>query len=339
MMHPEAPLHWESATAAGVRLVPPGPRVPAREATAAIRELYALAARAEGLVADTARIAAPSNTAPVVVVDRTAWLRHNVESMRTIIPGQGQPTVTGRVAGAEIGSVLAWLSTKVLGQFDIFAPVESVPHGRLMLVAPNIVHAETELRVDPRDFRLWVCLHEETHRVQFTAHPWLRDYLRDQAEVVTGLTDLGTPAMGDLARMVTGRGDHKISLLDLLPDTEHVRSTIERVTAVMSLLEGHADVIMDRVGPEVIGSIAQIRSRFEHRRDSHKGVDRVLRRVLGLELKLAQYRDGAKFCNQVIAALGIDGLNRVFVSPNTLPTLAEIHDPELWITRMTARSR
>ena len=337
-MHPEAPLHWESATATGVRLVPPGPRVADRAATAAIRELYALAARAEGLVAETARISAPRNTAPVVVVDRTAWLRHNVESMRTIIPGQDQPTVTGRIAGAEIGSVLAWLSTKVLGQFDIFAPADTVPHGRLMLVVPNIVHAETELGVNPHDFRLWVCLHEETHRVQFTAHPWLRDYLRDQAEVVAHLTDLRTPAIGDLARMVTG-GEHRISLLDLLPDTDHVRTTIERVTAVMSLLEGHADVIMDRVGPEVIGSIAQIRARFERRRDSHKGIDRVLRRVLGLEQKLAQYRDGAKFCNQVIAVLGVDGLNRVFTSPNTLPTLAEIHDPDLWIGRMTARSR
>lgn len=337
-MHPEAPLHWESAAATGVRLVPPGPRISDRAATAAIRELYALAKRAEGLVAETARIATPGNTAPVVVVDRTAWLRNNIEAMRTIIPGQNQASVTGRVAGAEIGSVLAWLSTKVLGQFDIFAPTESAPHGRLMLVAPNIVHAENEMQVNPHDFRLWVCLHEETHRVQFTAFPWLRDYLRDQAEVVAGLTDLGVPAVSDLARVVTGRGEHRISLLDLLPDSEHVRATIERVTAVMSLLEGHADVIMDRVGPEVIGSIAQIRARFENRRDNHKGLDKVLRRVLGLEMKLAQYRDGAKFCNRVIAMLGVDGLNRVFVSPNTLPTLAEIHDPDLWITRMTARA-
>lgn len=338
-MHPEAPLHWESAVATGVRLVPPGPRVSDRDASAAIRELYAAAARAEGLVAETARIAAPGNTAPVVVVDRTAWLRNNIEAMRTIIPGQEQPSVTGRVAGAEIGSVLAWLSTKVLGQFDIFAPVESLPHGRLMLIVPNIVHAESQLQVNPQDFRLWVCLHEETHRVQFTAYPWLRDYLRDQAQIVAGLTDLDVPAVSDLARVVTGRGERRVSLLDLLPDTEHVRATIERVTAVMSLLEGHADVIMDRVGPEVIGSIAQIRAQFEHRRDAHKGLDRVLRRLLGLDLKLAQYRDGARFCNRVIAALGIDGLNRVFVSPNTLPTLTEIHDPDLWIARMTARSR
>lgn len=337
-MSPEAPLHWDSAAATGIRLVRPGPRVSARVATAAIDELYALAARAEGLVAETARISAPHNSAPVQVVDRTTWLKNNVQALESILPGQRTATVTGAVAGAEIGAVLAWLSGKVLGQFDIFAPAGVAPHGRLMLVAPNIVHAETELKVDPTDFRLWVCLHEETHRVQFTAHPWLRDYLRDQAAVLAQMTELTTPGLGDLARVLTERGSKDVSLLDLLPDSDQVRDTIDRVTGVMSLLEGHADVIMDRVGPEVIGSIREIRARFNQRRATHKGVDKLIRRLIGMDLKLAQYRDGAKFCNRVIAVLGIDGFNRVFTSPNTLPTVAEIHDPDLWIARMTVRT-
>lgn len=327
-------LDWSSASAVGVRLVRPGPRVSDEYARGAVADLHRFAREAQGLVRGTARIDAPTDTAPVIVADRTVWLRANIESLAVLVPGADEPTVTGRIAGAQIGAVLAWLSTKVLGQFDVFAPAPTAPDGRLLLVAPNIVHAETELGVDPRDFRLWVCLHEETHRVQFTAHPWLRDYLREQARIVAELTDMTAPGWEDLSRLVTGRGERRITLLDLLPDTVDVQSTLNRVTAVMSLLEGHADVVMDRVGPRVIGSVDRIRSRFDSRRDGRSGLDRVVRRLLGLDVKLAQYRDGAKFCRQVIRAVGVDGLNQAFASRETLPTLAEIHQPADWLARV-----
>lgn len=327
-------LHWPTAAATGVRLTRPGPRVSDEYARGAVTDLRRYAHQAQGLVRETARIDAPTETAPVIVADRTTWLRANIESLSVLVPGTEQPTVTGRIAGAQIGAVLAWLSAKVLGQFDVFAPAPAAPDGRLLLVAPNIVHAENELGVDPRDFRLWVCLHEETHRVQFTAYPWLRDYLREQARIVAELTDMTAPGWEDLTKLVTGRGERRITLLDLLPDTVDVQATLERVTAVMSLLEGHADVVMDRVGPRVIGSVDRIRSRFESRRDGRSGLDRVVRRLLGLDVKLAQYRDGATFCRHVIRAVGVDGLNQAFASRATLPTLAEIHDPGQWVARV-----
>ncbi|WP_432558692.1 zinc-dependent metalloprotease [Granulicoccus sp. GXG6511] len=329
-------LHWPAAAATAIRLAPPGPRVGDDQAKRAITDLQRFARDAQGLVRETARIDAPTDTAPVIVADRTMWVRANVESLSALVPGRAEQTTTGMLAGAQIGGVLAWLSTKVLGQFDVFVPSSAAPDGRLLLVAPNIVQAETQLGVDPKDFRLWVCLHEETHRVQFTAFPWLREHLREQARVVAGLTDMAAPGWQELARIVTGRGVRNLTLLDLLPDTVDVKSTLERVTAVMSLLEGHADVVMDRVGPRVIRSVGQIRSRFETRRDGRPGLDRIVRRLLGMDVKLAQYRDGAKFCRHVIAAVGIEGLNRAFESAETLPLLAEIHDPARWLKRMEA---
>ena len=166
------------------------------------------------------------------------------------------------------------------------------PAGRLLLVAPNVAHIERELDVDPHDFRLWVCLHEETHRVQFTAVPWLRDHLRGQIRSFLEQTDLDPGAMfsqfrqgfEQLGRIARGGGD-EVSFIDLVQTPEQ-REIIDRVTAVMSLLEGHADVVMDGVGPEVIPSVNTIRDRFQQRRGSGNWLDQFLKRVLGLDAKL-----------------------------------------------------
>ncbi|MGN6783429.1 MAG: zinc-dependent metalloprotease, partial [Marmoricola sp.] len=194
-----------------------------------------------------------------------------------------------------------------------------------------------ELGVDPADFRLWVCLHEETHRVQFTAVPWMRDHL--QAEMARILDTVRTdPAellgqlagkVGDLAR---GNADAQ-SLLDLFASPEQ-RAVIDRVTGVMSLLEGHADVVMDGVGPEVIPTVALIRERFTERRKGMGTLDRLLRRLLGLDQKMAQYRDGAAFVRSVVDKVGMDGFNAVWAEPANLPTKAEILDPSSWLRRV-----
>ena len=207
------------------------------------------------------------------------------------------------------------------------------PAGRLLLVAPNVAHIERELGVDPHDFRLWVCLHEETHRVQFTAVPWLRDHLRGQIRGFLEQTDLDPSAMfsqfrqgfEQLGRIARGGGD-EVSFIDLV-QTPAQREIIDRVTAVMSLLEGHADVVMDGVGPEVIPSVSTIRERFQQRRGSGNWLDQFLKRVLGLDAKLRQYRDGAAFVRAVVAEVGQDGFNAVWASPDHLPTKAEITDP------------
>jgi coenzyme F420 biosynthesis associated uncharacterized protein len=237
----------------------------------------------------------------------------------------------------------------VLGQFDPFSrPAPGTDDGdssgrpgRLLLVAPNVFRLEHELRLDGRDFRLWVALHEQTHALQFAAAPWLEAHLRGRlGALLAGLADPDGPLTGDGARAVAAglaravrRRDGAAGPEILLPPDE--RKVFDEVGAVMALLEGHADVAMDAVGRTVVPSLRQIRARFDRRRSTDRGTaDRVLRRVLGMDLKLAQYRDGAAFVRRVRRRVGRDGLNAVWTEPAHLPTAAEIRDPAAWVRRI-----
>jgi coenzyme F420 biosynthesis associated uncharacterized protein len=232
----------------------------------------------------------------------------------------------------------------VLGQFDPFWSDGSGSVGRLLLVAPNVVHVERELQVDPRDFRMWVCLHEETHRVQFTAVPWLRDHLRSEIASFIQATEVDPAVLLSRLRVIiksviesAQSGHDGPSVLELVQSPEQ-KAIIDRVTAVMSLLEGHADVVMDGVGPEVVPSVATIREKFQRRRAGANSLDRTVRRLLGIEAKMRQYRDGAKFVNAVVDSVGMSGFNRVWESSDTLPTLDEISDPVAWVRRVPGKT-
>jgi len=286
-------------------------------------------------------------TAPVLVVDRPGWVRANAEGFRTILspiaaklserkPPSGLSLAVGRrVTGAEVGGLLGFLAGKVLGQFDPFHE----PSGRLLLVAPNIVHTERELGVDPHDFRLWVCLHEETHRVQFTAVPWMRDHIHSLVEELAATMDSRELVEDGLGRVVEAlrarrSGDGGTGSVMELLSTPAQREILDKVTGVMSLLEGHADVVMDGVGPTVIPTVAEIRRQFTERRKGVGTLDRLLRRLLGLEAKMAQYRDGAAFVRHVVDKVGMEEFNAVFAGPGNLPTKAEIGDPAAWVARV-----
>jgi coenzyme F420 biosynthesis associated uncharacterized protein len=183
-----------------------------------------------------------------------------------------------------------------------------------------------------------VCLHEETHRVQFTAVPWMRDHLFAEigklAETMepTGLLDDG---LGRIAEALKGARASGASLLDVVSTPEQ-KDLIDRLTGVMSLLEGHADVVMDGVGPSVIASVGKIRSTFNERRKGVGMLDKVLRRLLGLDAKMAQYRDGAAFVRHVVDAAGMEQFNAVWERPEHLPSKVEITDPQAWMARVLA---
>jgi coenzyme F420 biosynthesis associated uncharacterized protein len=343
-----AMVDWDLAVSIGSRLAGEGPSITREDAAAAVAELRAGADRSTGLVREFTGLVAGERTAPVLVVDRPGWVQANADGFATILgpvldklsEKKGSPTglalaVGSRVTGAEVGALLGFLAGKVLGQFDPF----SGDRGRLLLVAPNIVQAEREIGADPSDFRLWVCLHEETHRVQFTAVPWMRDHIQSQIDTLVEGVDVDPAKMAamvfDALRragdVISGKGD--ASLIDLFA-TPAQREVIDRVTGVMSLLEGHADVVMDGVGPEVIPTVADIRRRFNERRKGSGSVDRLIRRLLGLDAKMAQYRDGAAFVRAVVDKVGMDDFNAVWAKADNLPTLAEIHDPDSWVARV-----
>jgi coenzyme F420 biosynthesis associated uncharacterized protein len=341
-------IDWDLAVRVGSRLAGDGPVVSRAEAASVVDELRRGAERSTPLVREFTGLEAEARTAPVLVVDRPGWIQANADGFATVVapivaklqekkgpPSAVTEAIGSRVTGAELGLMLGFLGNKVLGQFDPFFEAAGAG-GRLLLVAPNIVNAERELSVDVHDFRLWVCLHEETHRVQFTAVPWMRDHLQAlMAQIVGSLeTDPGRLLSEGLSRvgeLVSGKTDG--SLIDLFSSPDQ-KVVIDQITGVMSLLEGHADVVMDGVGPEVIPTVAEIRAKFTERRKGVGTLDRMLRRLLGLDQKMAQYRDGAVFVRRTVDAVGMEGFNAVFAEPANLPTKAEIHDPDAWVRRV-----
>ncbi len=338
-------IDWGLARSAGRRLCPPGPRTSAHEAQTAVAELRALAAFAVDPVRE--RTGMDAGGAPdAIVVDRPDWVESNVRGFQTVLEpilssaAAQQPAaiaaVSARIAATQMAGVLAFASTKVLGQYEAFTPSGE---GRLLLVAPNIVATERLLGVDPRDFRLWVCLHEETHRVQFGAVPWLSDYMVGLMREFLDVGPMSNAQAMDRFRNVASaifaavRNVDGPSVMDAA-QTPAQREVFDRVTALMSLLEGHADYVMDDVGPEIVPSVAQIRARFERRREEPGAVDGMMRRVLGLDVKLRQYSDGRRFVSTVVSEVGRDGFNRVWSSAQSLPTKAEVLNPYAWCRRV-----
>jgi len=329
-------VDWNLAQSIGVRLAPKGPELDRVSTFATVAMLRELAAEAVELVAGVTELQVPGGPA-AVVVDRPRWIQANIAGLRDGVgPLLTQssmasilPAVSSRAAAVQIGAALAWLSTRVLGQFEVFARGQQP--GQLLLLAPTIVNVERQLGVPERDFRLWVCLHEEAHRLQFAAAPWLTQYLLEQLKIFLDAGD--EDALTVVRRLASGVRSRQGSWLEQVQAPAQ-RQAFGSMTAVMSLLEGHADVVMDAVGPTVIPSLATIRQRFEARRDHAVGLNAIIRRVLGMDLKLRQYREGAAFVRQVQSQVGVAGLNAVWSTRSNLPTAAEIGDPAAWVRRV-----
>ncbi|HEX4830269.1 MAG TPA: zinc-dependent metalloprotease [Trebonia sp.] len=381
-------IDWETAISTGVRFARQGPNVSLADARAVVAELRALTAVVQQPVRDVTGLVSQGAIGPVAVVDRPGWIRANVGGFRVVLEpladklserGSGMPGagvlggVGSRVTGMQAGLILAYMSSRVLGQYELFLPPgEAGPAangsagngagpsgtaasratganghaddvvsgvGRLTLVAPNIVLVERELGVDVHDFRRWVCLHEETHRVQFTSVPWLRGYVQGMMTEFLLASDMDPGAIVERLRSAAGavsnavRGGDGASLVEAIQTPEQ-RALLDRLTAVMTLVEGHGDYVMDAVGPQVVPTVENIREKFSSRRGSAGRVEQVIRRMLGIDLKMKQYAEGSRFVKTVVEEAGMAHFNKVWTSPDTLPTRDELAHPADWLARV-----
>ena len=345
-------IDWSDAARVAGWLVPPGPAASRKEIEDLVASLRRAAGRAvapvvtiSGMLPADGRDLAHEPLSSVRVVDRASWAQAGAASMAAMTAGtlrapsgRAVPLAAELASSAEVGGALAFMSTKILGQFDPYTSGQ----GELLLVAPNVLHVEREMQVRPEDFRLWVCLHEQTHALQFAAAPWLTEHLRARtAALVAGIGDVSMSPWQTTVRLTAFvravyaavRGQDGAPLVDGLL-TPAQRVTFEEITAIMSLLEGHADVVMDDVGPAVVPSVRSIRAKFDKRRSTPQGRDGVLRRLLGIDAKMDQYRNGAAFVRAVTAEIGTTGFNAVWSGPQTLPSAREIADPIAWVRRV-----
>ena len=314
------------------------------------RPIQPLAEQFAAQVASYSGLQPPESLPMIELVDRSRWIEANIATMRPLLEplsarlaeGSGpfagaMRSASGFLLGAQVGAVTGMLSQRVLGQYDIALLDEHTPP-RLLLVAPNLSQAARNMALERNELVTWVAIHEVTHAVQFGGARWLRDHLAGMLrQLIEGLDvkvdvsrSLRMPATEDLRALI-----HRIRNGEILRLTlgEERWSLVERMQTTMSLIEGHAEHVMDAVGAEVLPSLPRMRAAMTRRRRERAWPWRIVERLLGMELKLRQYEVGRRFCDEVVAQAGPQGLSVVWTSPEMLPTAAELDRPMLWLDR------
>ena len=291
----------------------------------------------------------PSTPLPAPeAVDRDEWADANLGSMRGVLEpvagklGEGLGafsgivgTAAGTLLAVEAGAISGFLAGRVLGQYEFPVLDPSAP-ARLLFVAPNLGHVARQLEADDDQLLRWVSLHETTHALQFGGVPWLREHLAASVNELLGSLSVDTkgllkiPDASDLRALVDGVREGGVAALVLGPER---RAQFDALQALMAVLEGYAEHVMDAVGVQVLDDLPSLRSSLDRRRRERSGFLRLLERLIGMDLKLRQYELGKQFCDGVTARGGIETLNRVWASPEALPTLDELADPAAWIAR------
>jgi len=304
----------------------------------------------EPIVGDEIGAALPAALETPAVIDRTQWIELNLVTFEGLFgrveqilidsstgadtPGRALARIVNRSLGnQQLGFLLAYLARKVLGQYDVsLLAVTPGARGRLHFVEPNITATAATLRIPLAEFRTFIALHEVTHAFEFEAYPWLRDHFAalvaeaiDQLAAESG--GMGARLRSALARRGSGHWMERIL-------TPAQLATFQKTQALMSLLEGYSNHVMNAAGERLLPGFARLHDRFERRNEARGALDRAILRLTGLDLKMEQYEAGERFVTDVIAARGRDFLNRVWEGPGNLPSLSEIRDPGRWIARL-----
>jgi len=347
-----APVDWNLAERIAVRVSGREPFAESYHYASLLPDFEELTAEAEELVYQTTGLRSLDGPARARVTDRAGWVRANIASFSRLLRpltdklgermGDGKMTpLARRATGAELGLLLGWMSARVLGQYDLLIVEDENPEDQdiVYYVGPNVIALEKRFAFPPREFRLWLALHEVTHRAQFTGVPWLRGHF---LSLVEGSLDSVEPDpkrfMLALKRVIESSREGRSALEDgglvgLLASPEQ-GALLQQIGGMMSLLEGHGDVTMDRAGAGRIPNAERFGRVLRQRRAQGNPTAKLLQRLLGFEAKLNQYEQGEKFIAAVEAEGGSELLNRAFVAPELLPSLAEIREPRLWIDRV-----
>jgi coenzyme F420 biosynthesis associated uncharacterized protein len=352
-----AMVDWSTADRVATWLADRRPVPPSYDARAVQREFDELVTEAEQLVIASTGLRPRSGAARAKVTDRAGWASVNVTSFQRIL-GPSLARLEERrstlpllrlkavqdasrlASGAELGALLAWMSSRVLGQYDLLIGEEPTADQDLVyFVGPNVVELETRHGFPPREFRLWLALHEVTHRLQFTAVEWLKPYFLSLVDeglqpLVADPRRMADSIRRAAAEMRAGKSPlAEVGVLGLVATPEQLQ-VVGRIQALMSLLEGHGDVTMDRAGASAVPGASRFSSVLKARREQVRGPAKLLQRLLGVEAKLRQYAQGECFIHAVEDAGGPELLAEVWRGPAFLPTLEEIREPQTWVARM-----
>jgi coenzyme F420 biosynthesis associated uncharacterized protein len=318
-------------------------------------DLNALAAESQRRVTAYTGLHPTRPLPPPEGVQRREWVQTNIKAMRQLLDpvldraggklsGPLKPAMQltlGFVVTTEVAVVLGYLAQRVLGQYELVLLDESTETTppRLLFVLPNLGQAVRSFEAPEDEFMTWVALHEVTHAVQFSGVPWLHGYVAGLVKELLGKAELRMdterklhlPSRAEIKRVVTTlrNGD-----LVTLFTSQAERETFDRVQAVMAVIEGHAEHVMDAVAPDLLPSLPQLRQALNRRRTQQSGLSRMFAKLLGLELKLRQYEQGKAFCDAVVERVGTEGLQHVFSGPDALPTLQELNDAPAWLRRV-----
>jgi coenzyme F420 biosynthesis associated uncharacterized protein len=348
-----SPVDWDLARKVAEKVAGREPFADSYHVDSLVPDFEELTREAEALVTAETGLVPATGAARVRVTDRPGWIAANVRSFQRLlaplteklgdrIPGSGPvAAVTKRVTAVELGALLGWMSTRVLGQYDLLLVEDEDPEDQDLVyyVGPNVLALEKRFGFPPREFRLWLALHEVTHRAQFTGVPWLQPHFVSLVDGVIGSVDPDPGRLLSAIRhavdeMRSGRNPLDDGGLVALVATPEQRETMDRIGGMMSLLEGHGDVTMDRAGADRIPSAERFSRVLRARRANRPGPAKLVQKLVGLEAKMKQYELGERFIAAVEADGGPDLLNRVWEGPELLPSMAEIRDPQAWLDRI-----
>lgn len=346
-------MSWELAERVAVRVAGRDDPDLWRRAAGLRADFDELTARAEELVERETGLRSMAGAARARVTDREGWVHANLASFQRllspVLDKLGAKALAGplvpasrMVTGAQVGALLGWMSRRVLGQYDLLLVEDDRPEDQdiVYYVGPNVVEMERRFAFPPREFRLWLALHEVTHRVQFTGIPWMRSHF--MSLVAEGLDALSpdprqllTGIRRAYAEVSAGRNPLSEGILGLIASPEQTE-VLGRIQGLMSLLEGHGDVTMDRAAVAEIPNAARFSRTLHERRISVSGPSRIFQQAIGMEAKLRQYEQGERFIAAVEAAGGRALMDRAWQGPSWLPSLAEVRDPQRWLSRVGA---